>query len=341
LRRLGGLATGAVGWSPDGRRFALIASSRGGERTWIDIVDRDGRHPRRATPHGAYDCYAGEWSPDSRKLALSRVQGCEGDTAVYVVDRDGTHLRRLTGVSKRAPDISLYGLDAAWSPDGQWLAFLGGFTRAKLFVMRSDGSGARPLGRISPWDNGLPGHPPAWSPDGRYLFALDSANSVMRIDRNGSHPRVVSAAGLHVESFRLASNGRRILLRAAPHGKPWNVYAVNSNGSGWRDLSPPKLYVGGYAVSPDGTRVTFGAGRGNTGPSSIYVVDSDGSHLKQLTNHANDACPNWSPDGEHIAFMHDRSQIEVMNADGGHLHTISGNRMHDGCPSWAPSLATR
>ena len=52
----------------------------------------------------------------------------------------------------------------------------------------------------------------------------------------------------------------------------------------------------------------------------VYVINLDGSGLKQLTNNpANDGLPTWSPDGQHIAFASDRGgdwAIWVMQPDG-------------------------
>ncbi len=39
-------------------------------------------------------------------------------------------------------------------------------------------------------------------------------------------------------------------------------------------------------------------------PPSIYLMDVDGSHMRQLTgNDTEDAIPAWAPDGRYIAFM--------------------------------------
>jgi TolB protein len=52
----------------------------------------------------------------------------------------------------------------------------------------------------------------------------------------------------------------------------------------------------------------------------VYAVNLDGSGLKRLTNNsANDGLPTWSPDGQSIAFVSDRSgewAIWVMDRDG-------------------------
>jgi TolB protein len=59
----------------------------------------------------------------------------------------------------------------------------------------------------------------------------------------------------------------------------------------------------------------------------VYVVDDSGQNLTRLTSTAskpngevgNSAAPAWSPDGQYIAFLTDRSgkwEIWLMRADG-------------------------
>ena len=60
--------------------------------------------------------------------------------------------------------------NAAWSPDGQWIAFGRRLARTssgrQLWLMRADGSEARPLTKDMSQNYG----PPSWSPDGRFLL---------------------------------------------------------------------------------------------------------------------------------------------------------------------------
>ncbi len=108
-------------------------------------------------------------------------------------------------------------------------------------------------------------------------------------------------------------------------------------------LTPPEPAFDLPLWSPDGRTILFTLG--NSLEQHLYRVDSDGSHLKQLTDAGfNNWYPSWSPDGQQIVFASTRDdtsgyhsiyQIYVMNADGtGQRRLIvGGNSLR---PSWSP-----
>jgi len=92
--------------------------------------------------------------------------------------------------------------------------------------------------------------------------------------------------------------------------------------------------------SPDGLWLAFGTTR--DGQGEIYRMRPDGVQEENLTNDpADDREPAFSPDGQRIAFISDRTdgspRLHIMNADGTDVRMVGnppGTENHG--PSWSP-----
>ncbi|MFC2041400.1 DPP IV N-terminal domain-containing protein [Chloroflexota bacterium] len=75
------------------------------------------------------------------------------------------------------------------------------------------------------------------------------------------------------------------------------------------------------------------------GTQDIYVMDVDGTNVKQLTNDsAIETTPDWSPNGKEIAFASgpiDNRDIYVMDADGHNVRQLTENTDYNSSPAWS------
>jgi TolB protein len=97
---------------------------------------------------------------------------------------------------------------------------------------------------------------------------------------------------------------------------------------------------------PDG-RIAFQAFIEKTDSFELFTATPDGGDAQQLTSnpHREATVPDWSPDGEMIAFDSDRVdvdgrkgvfQIYVMNADGSGLTQLTRGPGFHTTPGWSP-----
>jgi TolB protein len=98
--------------------------------------------------------------------------------------------------------------------------------------------------------------------------------------------------------------------------------------------------------SPDGSQIAFvmsprGYLTRYAGDGDIYVMDPDGTAMRQLTQGLDASTPTWSPDGSQIAFVRNQGQeLVVMRADGSNQQVIARHRGYYQWPAWSPDGQT-
>lgn len=209
-----------------------------------------------------------------------------GYSEIYIMNADGTGEVHLT---EQWPDPSDIFQGPRFSPDGTQLVFscaysLIGFPEdSSICRVNTDGTN---LGRLRDFPHGSyePSfYSPRFTPDGNGIYVITSENSIY--DRLAVIPNSSQP------------------LPATPLSGDHNVIS--------------------FDLSPDGTKLVYVTTAGADSSREIFIVNSDGSGITQLTDDSNsDKDPTFSQDGTRIAFISERSgmgKVYVMNLDGSGL----------------------
>lgn len=128
---------------------------------------------------------------------------------------------------------------------------------------------------------------------------------------------------------------------------PYEIYIMDFNGQNLQALTTNVFDDSAPTWSPDGQQLAFVSDR--DGHTRIYMMNGDGSAQRCLTCNQGsesenmsqdraDSAPDWSPDGERIAFVSSRSGVRE-------IYTIRINgtgtvRLREGMsPAWSPDGA--
>ncbi|MBI5670058.1 MAG: PD40 domain-containing protein [Chloroflexi bacterium] len=171
-----------------------------------------------------------------------------------------------------------------------------------IYAINSDGTNLQQLSKSMP-DEAFP-QTLSWSPDGKYI-AFDA-----RVPYE-SELELMEILVLEVVTGEITQLTHRRGLDHSPQ------------------------------FSPDGTKILYAA-EVTTNQSEIFVMDSDGSNVQQLSHLPSDnsMSASWSPDGNQIAFASDYNgnfDIYVMDANGENPRQLTLDRARDLAPSWLPS----
>lgn len=147
---------------------------------------------------------------------------------------DGTQQERLTD------NVNLNDLNARYSPDGQYLAYMTNYSvgdgTGEIWIMNADGSDQRRL-----TDNHLDDLGSVWSPDSQYLAywvtAADRSGSdlwVMDITTGTAH-QLTRIAG-HEYAPIWSPDGAWLVFTHTPDGGANSLYVVRADGTALQRL---------------------------------------------------------------------------------------------------------
>ena len=136
-------------------------------------------------------------------------------------------------------------------------------------------------------------------------------------------------------------DGDKLLMTLLAEGQ---LAVMNADGSGYGPVPKPTAAEDALgAWSPDGQSIAFSRQVGPGTKHQIFVMNSDFSGLRQLTNDDRESYfGSWSPDGKRIAYMSDPAgdteyDVWTMSAeDGSQRVNLTNAAGIDFLPTWSP-----
>ncbi|MBN2084455.1 MAG: PD40 domain-containing protein [Anaerolineales bacterium] len=269
---------------------------------------------------------------DMGRIVFSSIRE-NGLSDIYMMNADGSdvHFLEFDGSTDLAP---------AWSPDGEWIAFLSSGTRNTFDIlrMRPGGTDIENLTDSTSDESGFD-----WSPDGtQIVFSSNRSGNyeLYTMYADGSNVKqMTQTAELDEAEPAWSPDGAALGCLCGPVGEyTGDICLVKADGSGGANLTPDDPDIDDFIWSPDGKRIAFGM---PLYPEEIWIMDSEGRGKENLSNDpADDGGIAFSPDGTMIVFSSDRNgkskQIYLLHLANNSVTALTDNEMVNVSPAWSP-----
>jgi Tol biopolymer transport system component/mono/diheme cytochrome c family protein len=260
-------------FSPDGSQIAFVAITPAPVTATLPlptsalyVMNADGSalKPVWKPAQGLLGLFA--WAPDGKSI-YANGNGVQAETTDANSGRQ-LQVVRLDVATGAIQPLLTDALDPTLSRDGKQLAYLklsaDGYTMS-LTIAAPDGSNAREI--ISGTDfQGF--YAPRFSPDGKQIIVAGIGGPETDQQGNPIKASLPSALDRLLGLFEPAT--------AEAHGLPWDLWVVNTDGTGLRRLTYLSEDLPMVAFSPDGKQVAI------MGLGGIYLMAPDGSQLRKI-----------------------------------------------------------
>jgi Tol biopolymer transport system component len=291
-------------WSPDGGQILIGTekipqpSTRPTKSQLWKIDLKTGQ--RQRVSEG--DALQPTFSPHQKRIAYwSRPDRYGQREHIWTIPVSG-------GEAVAVTDGSTTDLNPVWSPDGKYLYFSSnrGGSSNIWRVAIDEGTGVtsgRPEAVTAIGATASPLHL-SFARNGQLAY---SAQTEIRNLRNVSFNPATGIVGKPVSitqgSMQLwfpdpSPDGE--WLAAYSMGQQRHIFVMRTDGTEQRDLTPDNFRHYWPRWSPDGRRIAFSSRR--TGDYELFIMNRDGSGVRQLTQSAGGHYSPWSPDGRMIAY---------------------------------------
>jgi len=311
-----------ISFSPDGKRLAFFRHNPNEGGDAIFIADSDGANLQQLihTKEIGFDKYTGmDWSPDGEKLLLG----------VYKASSDSPKKVRIATFTLKDKKFNLFG-EQSWQAANsfQWFKDGSGF----LFLGKPNLSETLQIWRME-YPTGELKQVTTDTSDYASLSVAADTNSIVttKVDTISSFwsllPKSNELKQISGESKTLAA---KVGISYSPDGKLFyskktgeevNLFSMNEDGGGEKQLTSGVRYNYEATAVPDGKYVVFSSNR--NGFFNLWRIDADGKNPVQLTNFQNGAASqiDITPDGRTVLFTrhssdHGKSVLMKVSVDG-------------------------
>lgn len=327
-------------FSYDGKQIAFTSWPDGNAD--IHVMNADGSNARQITNHPAFDNYP-VFSPDGTQIAFQSNRENE---------RSEIYLQNLEG---NLPPVKIASHNGetgihpkCWSPDGTQI----------LFWNNQNGKPQIVLSNVEPYparqvlsDEKADLNFPRLAPEGkRILYEARLADRSIELRLTDLETKkttiVYKTAPGYPPNYLLAPawspDGQKISFGDKASGNS-EVFLMNADGSGLRNLTNDPLPDSTPIFSPDGGEIIFT--RDFYGEARIYRMNLDGSNQRLVTaNKSHNLGAAISSDGSTLAFSGDRKNADSRGLDIYLLDTsgpanekrLTARHLHETHPTFSP-----
>lgn len=236
----------------------------------------DGSDKKQLTQ--GFNVWFASWAPEGKRLAVTTEAG-----QLYTLNADGSNLKLITGGAFSPP---------FWSPDGRFIAYVGGehfaspVARGNLRIIPA--TGGTPW--VVPGGEDIPSLPPgaaavAWSGDGTRI-ACGWPGRILTV-ANGpgapvaNEPLKGAGAGMFVVAGGWAPDGKHL---AVTDGKQYGILDMTTGNfvSIATSLPQPGMARPGVAWSPGIKKVAFAINSAAQDGQRLFLADMDGQNPKLI-----------------------------------------------------------
>lgn len=285
-RRLGDFDSLGAVFNPQNGQIVYVNGSG------LYTAERDG-----ASVHKICDLpgigYMPAVSPDGKKVRVTVLNGLS--YSLWEVGFTGKDLHPLGSLGSASSNVGF----GKWTKDGRYFVFQSARGAGTSIWAISEKPGFLRSSSSTQLTNGpLSCSQPTPSYDGKQIFARCAKlrDELVRYDRN-SQAFVPFLGGISAIDVTYSPDGKWVVYVSYPDRALWRMRA---NGTDRLQLVYSPMTAWYPHISPDSTRVVFFGGPWRSRMHSIYIVSLAGGEPEKIIDQG--FLPDWSPDGNSIAF---------------------------------------